>query len=139
MKLRPAHLVVAAVIILEPAMALANFRSVNRQQVNVVNPTTFEVVGRAGALTDDFWCAAGDFARRSLGVPWQTTLYIARGRGPGITSDRRTTVLFTTDRNEIQAGTDDSVAPSALRVGTARSVTDAFGRCDDLSLSRSGR
>jgi hypothetical protein len=139
MPLRASSFVLATIIILEPAAALANFRSVNRQQVNVVDATSFEVVGRAGALVDDYWCAAGDFARRSLRIPWQTTLYLARGRGPGVTSNRRTTVLFTTDPNQVQAASGSSVVSSGMRVGTARTVTDAFGRCDDLSLSRSDR
>jgi hypothetical protein len=123
---------VMALVLGLPAAATA-FTSVNRQTVNPLPNGGFEVVARPGAFSEDYWCAAGDFARRSLRIPWDTQLYVSRTLGPSDTTGRRSAVQFSTDPANVRQPADpDRPLPSLLRPGTSQSVTAAFGRCRDV-------
>ena len=74
-----------------PAQA---YRALNWLQVNPVREGVFEVVGQPGSGPAQYWCAAGDFARQVLGVAANQRIYIARGRGPSETTNRRSAVQF---------------------------------------------
>ncbi len=63
--------------------------------VNPVDSAVFEVIATTAAPGGDYWCGAADYARRVLGAPWIARIYIARGRGPSVTTQRRTAVQFT--------------------------------------------
>lgn len=124
-----------------PTSALA-FLSINRQNVNQVSnsPVVFEVVGRAGARTEDYWCAAGDYAQRSLGLPWRTRLYISRERGQSETTQRRSAVQFTTDPQALGITPDTrSVTITNLALGSERTVTHARGACEDVRIPANDR
>ena len=59
-----------------------------------LNNTVFEVIPRGRTDADGYWCAAADFARRSLGAGWQQPIYVVRGYGPSEATGRRTAVQF---------------------------------------------
>ncbi|SDC89920.1 hypothetical protein [Ruegeria marina] len=98
-----------------------------------VDGVVFEVVPRGRQRTGDFWCAASEYARRALGAGWNDRIYIARGRGPSVTTGRKTAVQFTmspqaagitpleNDLTSIRVG---------LKVGDNMSVNQANGYCD---------
>jgi hypothetical protein len=137
MRFRPAYLVFLTMMVVEPATAYA-FLARNRQIVNPIGNDQFEVVVRNGPMSGPyFWCAAGDYARRALKIDWQTPIYVARGLGPSLTTDRRFAVHFTTNPAMVgPADARDANGPSDLVTGFERSVTEAFGKCDDQSVSQ---
>ncbi|MCE8511327.1 hypothetical protein KBY22_01370 [Ruegeria pomeroyi] len=59
-----------------------------------VNDAVFEVVPRGKQRVGDFWCAASEYARRELGAGWNDRIYLVRGRGPSVTTGRKTAVQF---------------------------------------------
>ncbi|NDW47283.1 hypothetical protein [Ruegeria sp. PrR005] len=59
-----------------------------------VNDAVFEVIPRGKQRVGDFWCAASEYARRELGAGWNDRIYLVRGRGPSVTTGRKTAVQF---------------------------------------------
>lgn len=90
-----------ATLALGAAFALPNsadaFSGKKNTRVNPVDDQVFEVIARTAGSATNYWCGAADYARRGLNAPWTATLYIARGRGPSVTTNRRTAVHFTLD------------------------------------------
>ncbi|UTS79888.1 hypothetical protein [Phaeobacter piscinae] len=119
----------ALVALSTPAFA---FRAINRLEVVPAGTGQFEVIGRAGALKSDYWCAAGDYVRKSLGLSWQTKIYAVDGIGPSATTGARSAVRFTLD--PAAAGvtpftgnwTGDILTP-----GYAFRANAAYGKCED--------
>jgi hypothetical protein len=85
--------ILAAVLSL-PSAAHA-FRADNYHEVNPLTDGAFEVISRPGSGAQDFWCAAGDFARSQMGVAANRRIYIAQGRAPAVTKPGYTGVQFT--------------------------------------------
>ena len=109
------------------------FRSTNGFTVNQLDSTSFEVSPRGIYSNDDFWCAAGDYARRALGLDWRTNLYVSQGYHTGKVSGRRSSVSYTTD--PAAAGIEPNtsqVVTNALGVGVNRTVSTAFNTCSTL-------
>jgi len=99
-------------------------------RVAPVNDVIFEVVPRSSGSGPIFWCGAADYARRVLGAGWKTKIYIARGRGQSVTTNRRSAVQFTLD--PAAAGitpTGPSISLNALAVGDNMSVQQANQYC----------
>ncbi|MFV1493464.1 hypothetical protein VWX97_19935 [Phaeobacter sp. JH18-32] len=114
------------------AVPASAFRAINRLEVVPAGASQFEVIGRAGALKSDYWCAAGDYVRKSLGLPWQTKIYAVDGIGASSTTGARSAVRFTLD--PAAAGvtpftgnwTGDILTP-----GYAFRANAAYGKCED--------
>ncbi|MBI6629868.1 hypothetical protein [Pontibaca salina] len=70
------------------------WRAVNRQEVFALPQGGFEVLSRPGAGPAQFWCAAGDYARRVLNTAAVQRLYIQRGVGPSVTRPGTKAVQF---------------------------------------------
>lgn len=120
-------LVLAAV----PAAAQA-FTAVNRLQVVPAGTSQFEVIGRAGAFKPDYWCAAGDYVRKSLGLSWQTKIYAVDGISRSLTTGARSAVRFTLDPEA--AGItpyDANWVGDILTPGYSMRANAAFGECED--------
>ncbi|MBK0326911.1 hypothetical protein I5535_06335 [Rhodobacteraceae bacterium F11138] len=66
----------------------------NSLPVNPVRDAVFEVVGQSGSANVDYWCAAGDYARRVLEAPLGQRIYIVRGRAEAETMARKSAVQF---------------------------------------------
>lgn len=76
--------------------AAQGYRSPRGVRVNQVSNILFEAIG-SSSQGSDFWCAASDYARRYLGAGWSQQIYVARGMGPSVTTNRRSAVHFTLD------------------------------------------
>ncbi|WCR09289.1 hypothetical protein JHW45_09090 [Paracoccus stylophorae] len=78
---------ILVVLMLLPAQASA-FLARNGMTAHGSGPADIVVDYRAGRLDTDYWCAAGDYARRVLGLAGDTRLWRAspkpRGAGQGI-------------------------------------------------------
>lgn len=99
-------------------------------RVAQVNDAVFEVVPRSSGSGPVFWCGAADYARQVLGAGWKTTIYIARGRGQSVTTNRRSAVQFTLDPST--AGItpiEQSLSLNSLKVGDNMSVQQANQYC----------
>ncbi|UYV38651.1 hypothetical protein N4R57_06275 [Rhodobacteraceae bacterium D3-12] len=59
-------------------------------------PGGFEVVSGVGSGPRQFWCAAGDYARRVERSGTNRRIFIAGPLGPSKTAPGRTSVIFTT-------------------------------------------
>ncbi|TDE40966.1 hypothetical protein [Antarcticimicrobium sediminis] len=90
----PVPAALAALLLALPIPAEA-FNARRNMHVNPVDAAVFEVIAPSAAPADDYWCGAADYAQRALGMPWIARIYIARGRGPSVTTQRRTAVQFT--------------------------------------------
>lgn len=66
----------------------------NRHEVFPVSDTVWEVVARVGTSAADYWCGAGDYAQRVMGVPAASRIYIWKPVGPSVTRPGHKAVQF---------------------------------------------
>ena len=57
----------------------------------------FEVLNHPGSGPQDYWCAAGAYAQRDLGLGPFDRIYLVQGRAPAQTRPGWQAVTFTTD------------------------------------------
>ncbi len=133
------HIVTACTVAATLATALPDsadaFTSRSGARVNPVNSAVFEVVPRNSGRTNDIWCAASEFARRQLGAGWKTRVYVARDRGPSVTTGRRSAVQFTIDPQA--AGitpVEGGFFKNGFNVGDSMSVQQADGMCEPVPI-----
>ncbi|WP_353344375.1 hypothetical protein [Aquicoccus sp. SU-CL01552] len=106
------------------------FTGRNGTRVNPINDSSFEVITRIGGAVDDYWCGASDYARRVLGASWTAQIYLLRGRGPSVTTGRRTAVQFTMDADAAPPeGQGQFQKYSLLNPGSHMSVQGAATFC----------
>ncbi|SLN31267.1 hypothetical protein RUM8411_01296 [Ruegeria meonggei] len=124
------YAVFAALVLGTPASA---FNGRLGYQTVAVNSSIFEVIPRGRTDADGYWCAAADFARRSLGAGWQQPIYVVRGYGPSEATGRRTAVQFSITPPE---GVDLNVMSNSVGFipGQSRSVQSANGLCNRRPL-----
>ncbi|GGH20586.1 hypothetical protein SAMN05444007_101421 [Cribrihabitans marinus] len=101
----------------------------NGVRVNPVNADLFEVIPRAGARFDDYWCGASEYARRVQGASWTTEVYVASGIQPSVTTGRRSSVQFTINPGALGITPIDQTFRSGFKVGDSMSVQAAKTRC----------
>jgi hypothetical protein len=87
---------VLAFLAIAPSAAFA-YIAENRHSVAPVSGAVFEVVGEPGSGAQQYWCAAGEYARDRLGARSNARVYIVRGRGPAQSEPGATAVRFTID------------------------------------------
>ncbi len=122
--------VLTAVLLALPVPADA-FSGRHNTRVNPVNDVVFEVIARTAGSADDYWCGAAEYAHRALGAPWSAHIYIVRGRGPSVTTGRRTAVQFTLHPGA--AGVvprDPAFLMNRMSPGDNMSVQQAIRSCD---------
>lgn len=122
----------AALMVLSLPVTVSAAR--NGFQTEAISNTEFEVIPRARRDVDGYWCAAADFARRTLGAGWQQRIYVLRGYGPSVTTGRKTAVQFTL-KAPANVGQQSSVSVG-FRPGDSMSVQGANGRCNRRFISR---
>ncbi|WP_424986493.1 hypothetical protein [Microbulbifer sp. S227A] len=66
----------------------------NRLEVFPVSETVWEVVAGVGTSAADYWCGAGDFAQRVLGVSATSRIYIWKPVGPSVNRPGKKAVQF---------------------------------------------
>lgn len=108
-------------LLLLPLPAAA-FTAQNGMNVTRTGPSAIAVAYEVRRDDTDYWCAAGDFAQRALGLPGRTPLWRAspkpRGAGQGI--------AFTLDPGQAAAGAGLSQFGAGPRDG-AISIAMATG------------
>ncbi|WP_170409085.1 hypothetical protein [Ruegeria atlantica] len=122
----------AAILLNVPVSASA---APNGYQTVAVNNNMFEVIPRARRDVDGYWCAAADFARRTLGAGWQQRIYVVRGYGPSEATGRRTAVQFSLQQptNVPQQASSISIG---FQAGESMSVQGANGLCNAVPIFR---
>ena len=118
----------ATVLALAPGLAGA-WTAENRHKVELVSDSVFEVVGRPGSGGQEFWCAAGDFARRRLGAGAVQRVYLVRGPAPALTQNWNRALLFSLTPPQ-DADLRTMVTLSVNRVGDSLNVSLAQGYCN---------
>jgi hypothetical protein len=121
-------LAVSAAILLSVPLSSASAAR-NGFQTVAVNSNMFEVIPRARQDVDGYWCAAADFARRTLGAGWQQRIYVVRGYGPSEATGRRTAVQFSLQQPTNVAQQSSSISVG-FKAGESMSVQGANGRCN---------
>lgn len=84
---------VAGVLVLSPTWAAA-WWAYNRHEVFPVSNSVWEVVSEVGSSPADYWCGAGDYAQRVLGVGSTERIFIWRAIGPSVNRPNRKAVQF---------------------------------------------
>lgn len=120
----------SAILVLVTSEASFAFTTKNQMRVNPVDAAVWEVVPRRATSGEEIWCAAADFVNRGLRRPWNTEIFVFRGRGPSVTTGRVTAVQFTIDPDA--AGiepTEPGLLLNAFRVGDHMSADRARVLC----------
>lgn len=65
----------------------------------------FEVLNHPGAGATLFWCGAGTYAMRKLGLGTMDQIYLVQGRAPSVTTPGTNAVTFTVDSKHPVVGT----------------------------------
>lgn len=99
-------------------------------QTAAVNNSVFEVIPRGRDDVDGYWCAASDYARRTLGAGWQQPIYVVRGYGPSEATGRKTAVQFSLQKPSGVTPPQRSFVTSGFVPGTSVSVQGAYARCN---------
>ncbi|MCA0869637.1 hypothetical protein LCL97_02250 [Seohaeicola saemankumensis] len=66
-------------------------------EINPVNDHVFEAVSEGLHGGAAFWCVASLFVQQKLKAPMSTEIYVVRGGGPSVTTNRRSAAQFTID------------------------------------------
>lgn len=101
----------------------------NRHKVALISDSVFEVVGRPGSGGQEFWCAAGDYARRVLGAAAAQRVYLVRGPAPAQTRNWNRAVLFSLTPPS-GANLEPGITLSVNRIGDNLNATLAQSYCN---------
>ncbi|WP_298846294.1 hypothetical protein [uncultured Ruegeria sp.] len=102
----------------------------NGYRTEPINATEFEVIPRGDQRAEGYWCAAADYARRTLGAGWKDQIYVVRGYGPSVTTGRKTAVQFSTKQPENVGAQPSSFVSFGFKPGYSMSVQGANARCN---------
>lgn len=72
----------ALIAAMAPGLAVAQWRAINRSEVFPISSDRFEVVNRSNSRTQEYWCAAGDYAIRQLRTSATQRIYVVSPIGP---------------------------------------------------------
>lgn len=124
-------LALAVAMAVWPAMAKA-FTAENRMTVTPQGDGTFEVSGQAELWARDYWCAAGDYAQRALGLPVTARIAVTDPYQPG-----KKAVAFAVKPDADPRFRAVLIALSIRNAGASLSVGQARGFCADYRLRNS--
>ncbi|MCT8159333.1 hypothetical protein [Pseudoruegeria sp. SHC-113] len=86
---------------------------------NPSRPVDFEVLQQSPNGPSDYWCAAGDYAMRKLGVPSTARIYLRKPIGPAEFRSGRNAIGYTVDPSP-ELSQRASVLPSRLTMSINR-------------------
>jgi hypothetical protein len=124
-----------AVVMIAPLPAFSQGMAMRESfdiPVYPMDANTFEVVEKDGAGGTQLWCAAGIYARDTLGQR-DGSLYILQGRGDSRAEPGRKSVIFTTQAVE---NAFSSVTQGVRRAGQVFTVSHAYALCRDTPRLR---
>ena len=99
-------------------------------RVNPVNEDVFEVIARPGNERNQFWCGAGEYARRALGAPANAKVYAVGGAGQAVTMDSPNGAQFSLKPASQVTGATGRDTRWGPRLGQSMFVADASSRCN---------
>ncbi|PSL20017.1 hypothetical protein CLV88_10476 [Shimia abyssi] len=106
------------------------FHTRNGVRVAPVNAQVFEVSqSPSGVGEADFWCGAGDYARRMLGAKDSERVYVVSEAGPGVVAQSNSTVQFSMSPPEQTQGALGRVSSWGPKIGTSSSVVRSASSC----------
>lgn len=129
-------LICMSLALAETVLPAAVSAAPNGYRTEPINSTDFEVIPRTRQDVDGYWCAAADFARRTLGAGWQQPIYVLRGYGPSVTTGRRTAVQFSIKPPAGGVPQQNSFVTSGFQPGYSMSVQGANARCNVRPFAR---
>lgn len=97
MKLRSVTAIAAALVMAVPALVHAQSQKGRGYEINPVNDHVYEAVSEGLHGGAAFWCVASLFAQQKLKASPNAEIYVVRGAGPSVTTDRRSAAQFTLD------------------------------------------
>lgn len=109
------------------------WNAINSHTVNPLSDTSYEVIGRGGISSNDYWCAAGDFAFRVLGAGSGQRIYVSRERGSAETENAKSAVQFSLEQPDVPS--KPTLLLTVTRIGDSLSIASARGYC----ISQRGR
>ncbi len=98
-------------------------------RVNPVNADVFEVIARPGNEVNQFWCGAGEYARRTLGAPSNAHVYVVGEAGTGYTMDTPSAAQFSLKPPSQAQGASGRTARWGPNIGENKFVADASRHC----------
>ncbi|MBO9406044.1 hypothetical protein J7399_01285 [Shimia sp. R9_1] len=107
----------------------------NGVRVNPVNEAVFEVLARPAGRASDFWCGAGNYARRALDAPDTALVYVVGGAGPGVTAKSPDAAQFSLTPPARTEGATGRAASWGPELGASATVGRARRSCRDLATS----
>lgn len=129
------------VMVLVPVVLMAceatggAFVTRNGVRVNPVNADVFEVLARPAGRASDFWCGAGNYARRALDAPDNALVYVVGGAGQGVTAKSPDAAQFSLKPPAEVSGATGRAGSWGPEVGAATSVGQARRSCRELATS----
>ncbi|MEP2533392.1 hypothetical protein [Shimia sp.] len=105
---------------------------VTRTGVRVVpvNDMVFEVGARPGeTMNADFWCGAGDYARRVLGAGDRDRVYVVSEAGQGAVIQGNSTAQFSLSPPAQTQGALGNVSHWGPKIGNQTTVVEARLKC----------
>lgn len=114
-----------------PAIA-EEFRAVNRLNVSAPSAAQIQVFGPAELWARGYWCAAGDYAFRRLGLGITDRLTVVAPYEKGQQS-----VTFSAANPSSGSGSPTVLASTIRNTGSTLSVGQARGYCQDHKLRNS--
>lgn len=109
------------------APAAANVFGFGFQKVGLTE-TEFEIIPRTRTNPDGYWCAAADYARRTLGVGWKQRIYVVSGFSPSKVTGRPSTIEFSIVPPE-GVTQPSGIITTNFTPGDSRTVQRATGLC----------
>ncbi len=106
------------------------FFTTRGERVYAVEDGVFEVALMDMGYLPGYWCNAADYARRSLGAGWTDPVYVYRGLGEGVVSERAVTVLFTLKPPATPVAQQAIVRINAFEPGQSLTVRSAENQCN---------
>ena len=121
------RMALATVLTLVPGLVGA-WTAQNHHKVAFVSDTVFEVVGRPGSAGQEYWCAAGEFARNVVGASAVQRVHLVRGPAVAQTSNWNRAVLFSLTPPQ-NGNVRPRITLSVSRVGDNMSAAMAESYC----------
>lgn len=124
---------VAAGLAAVPALAQAQWRAMNGSEVFPLSNGRFEVVNRNNSRTQEYWCAAGDYAIARLRTSATQRIYIQVPIGPSKSRPGRKAVQFSLSP-PASGPAPQSYSLTVKTVGETLTASFARNYCFDLII-----
>lgn len=97
------------------------------------DPSRFDILQNAGSGGSDYWCAAGEYAIKKLGVAPATRVYLVQPLGKGRLG--RNSIGFSVNPNSVSGGSGaNGFTMSMNKVGQNWSAEHARSQCKSNSF-----